>query len=94
MTAPRDRTVLLVSGAPILGGAERSLLLLATHLPECGWEPVLVCPGGGLADEAERRGVRVVRTPLRSHTTLGSRDGGRRRSVHVLVAGSIETGRV
>jgi glycosyltransferase involved in cell wall biosynthesis len=75
MAAPRDRTVLLVSGAPILGGAERSLLLLATQLPECGWTPVLACPAGGLADEAERRGVAVVRTTLRSHTTLRPRDG-------------------
>jgi glycosyltransferase involved in cell wall biosynthesis len=75
MTPPPDRTVLLVSGAPILGGAERSLLLLATHLPGCGWRPVLACPPGTLADEAERRGVEVVRTPLRSHTTLRSRDG-------------------
>jgi glycosyltransferase involved in cell wall biosynthesis len=75
MTSTRDRRVLLVSGAPILGGAERSLLLLATHLPECGWEPVIACPSGGLADEAERRGVRVIRTALRSHTTLGPRDG-------------------
>ena len=74
--ARTPRTVLIVSGAPILGGAERSLLLLATHLPEQGWTPVIACPDGGLAAEAERRGVRVVRTSLRSETTLGARGGG------------------
>lgn len=72
---PLARTVLLVSGAPILGGAERSLLLLATHLGDQGWTPVIVCPDGGLADAAEQRGVRVVRTRLRSDTTLGAGAG-------------------
>jgi len=76
--ARTPRTVLIVSGAPILGGAERSLLMLATHLPAEGWTAVIACPAGGLADEAERRGVRVVRTSLRSETTLGPRDGGSR----------------
>jgi glycosyltransferase involved in cell wall biosynthesis len=70
------KTVLIVSGSPILGGAERSLLLLATHLPEQGWTPVLACPDGGLATEAERRGVRVIRTRLRSQTTVGARSNG------------------
>ena len=74
--ARTPRTVLIVSGAPILGGAERSLLMLATHLPAEGWTPVIACPDGGLAREAERRGVRVVRTLLRSETTLGSRAEG------------------
>jgi len=74
--ATPTRRVLLVSGAPIFGGAERSLLLLATALPAAGWTPVLACPPGGLADEAERSGVRVLRTPLRSETTLGDRSGG------------------
>ena len=74
--AHTPRTVLIVSGAPILGGAERSLLMLATHLPAEGWTPVIACPDGGLATEAERRGVRVVRTSLRSETTLGPRAEG------------------
>jgi glycosyltransferase involved in cell wall biosynthesis len=77
MPTPSPRTVLLVSGAPILGGAERSLLLLATNLPDQGWVPVLACPDGALASEAERRGIRVVRTRLRSETTLGARSGGK-----------------
>lgn len=61
------RVVLLVSGATILGGAERSLLLLAGQLlarPELGWEPVVAAPAGRLLDEARSRGLRAERITL------------------------------
>ncbi len=66
-----DRAVLLVSFAEVFGGAERSLLTLAKHLPDHGWPPVLLCPPGPLAHAAVQAGVRVVEVSLQRHGTVG-----------------------
>jgi glycosyltransferase involved in cell wall biosynthesis len=57
-TSTAARTLVVVSAAQIVGGAELSLLALATRLPAHGWDVVLVCHGP-LAVEAERRGVAI-----------------------------------
>ncbi|MCZ3388525.1 MAG: glycosyltransferase family 4 protein [Actinomycetia bacterium] len=54
----------MVSYASALGGAERSLLTLATHLGVRGVNPILVCPDGPLADRALGLGLTVARSPL------------------------------
>jgi glycosyltransferase involved in cell wall biosynthesis len=74
-----DRTVMLVSFAEVFGGAERSLLTLAKHLPQHGWPLVLACPPGPLAQAAREAGVRVVDLSLRRHGTVGRGHGGTRR---------------
>ena len=67
-TAPAaPRTVLLVSGATILGGAERSMLLLAGGLadtPALGWVPVIAAPPGRLLEAARERGLRTEQIEL------------------------------
>jgi glycosyltransferase involved in cell wall biosynthesis len=63
-----SRTVLLVNSlyAPLsLGGAERSVRLLAEHLPALGWRPVVVTLNdGSLAEREHLCGVDIVRIPL------------------------------
>lgn len=53
------RPIVFVDHAEALGGAERSLLLLLTHLDRGNWEPHLIAPPGPLAEEAIRAGVPV-----------------------------------
>jgi glycosyltransferase involved in cell wall biosynthesis len=44
-----------------VGGGERVMLTLAVGLPALGYEPVVVCPGGGTLEiEAQRLGIRVI----------------------------------
>jgi glycosyltransferase involved in cell wall biosynthesis len=57
------KRVLIVSLAAAVGGAERSMLLLAETLPGRGWAPVLACPPGELADRARAAGIEVGPTP-------------------------------
>jgi glycosyltransferase involved in cell wall biosynthesis len=52
-----DRRVLIVSSGRIVGGAERSMLELATRLPKHGWSAVVTCPYGPLADRAAELGL-------------------------------------
>lgn len=65
-----SRTVLLVNALyePLsLGGAERSVRLLAEHLPAQGWRPVVATLNdGSLPARARVAGVEVVRLPLRN----------------------------
>lgn len=67
-------TVLMVTYAKAVGGAERSLLTLATHLGDRGVTPVLVCPDGPLADLAARSGLAVASRQLSAPRRV-SRDG-------------------
>ena len=53
------RPIVYVDHADALGGAERSLLLLLTHLDLDNWEPHLIAPTGHLANEAVKAGVPV-----------------------------------
>ena len=54
-----SRPIIFVDHADALGGAERSLLLLLTHLDRDKWEPHLIAPSGHLAKEAIKAGVPV-----------------------------------
>ena len=51
--------LLFVDHATVLGGAERSLLLLLHHLDRTRWEPHLACPEGALTEGASGLGVEV-----------------------------------
>ncbi|NOG35739.1 MAG: glycosyltransferase family 4 protein [Chloroflexi bacterium] len=51
------RSVLFVDHAPVLGGAEQSLLLLLQYLDRAEWQPHLACVPGQLADRAMRAGL-------------------------------------
>lgn len=51
------RTVLFVDHAPVLGGAEQSLMLLFQYLDRAEWQPHLACTPGILAQRAMRQGV-------------------------------------
>lgn len=56
--------LLFIDHAPVLGGAERVLLLLLKHLDWSCWEPHLACTGGLLAEQAVTLGVTVHTVPL------------------------------
>jgi len=56
--------LLFIDHAPVLGGAERILLLLLKHLDWSCWEPHLACTGGLLAEQAVTLGVTVHTVPL------------------------------
>jgi glycosyltransferase involved in cell wall biosynthesis len=75
-SAERAIDVLLVSFSTKQGGAERSMIALATHLPAAGLDVVLACPPGEVADAAEARGLTVSRIPVASpgpvRATLGT----------------------
>ncbi len=53
------KRVLFLDHAPVLGGAERSLLLILRGLLGRGWNPLLACPPGELADRAAACGIPV-----------------------------------
>lgn len=72
-----DRTVVFVSMADHLGGAERSMLLLASRLPSRGWNAVLLCPSGGLADAARKRSIPVAMTHWFAVPALGAKRRGK-----------------
>lgn len=62
-----DRTVLLLSSYPEIGGAERSLLGAIARLPVHGFRPVLCLPAeGAFAAEARAAGVEVEVLGVRS----------------------------
>lgn len=66
-------TVLLISYAGVLGGAERALLTFAAGLEGERW---LACPEGKLAEAARREGLRVAplrERPVRWHGDLAGR---------------------
>ncbi len=73
------RRLLVVSLSPALGGAERSMLLLARHLPDHGWHAVLACPPGELARHGREARVAVEVTPWRPIRAVSTRTGGRKR---------------
>lgn len=73
-----QQTVMLVTFATAVGGAERSLLLLAQRLPRFGCTPVVVCPPGALAERVARAGLRVEVLALRAAGPVSRRDGGRK----------------
>lgn len=54
------RTVLLVDHAEAMGGAERSLLLLLSHLDRTRYTPLLACTPSPLAVEARALGIRTL----------------------------------
>lgn len=56
--------LLFVDHATALGGAERSVLLLAEHLTRHRWQPHLATVGGALAQEAAAQGVVVHQMAL------------------------------
>lgn len=61
---PDHTKLLFVDHAFALGGAEKSLLMLMTHLDSSVWQTCLACPSGKLADEAETLGIKIYRTPI------------------------------
>ncbi len=57
-------TVLYLNPSAALGGAERSLLGLVTHLPKTRFRPVVAVPHSGpLVEELLQRGIRTVCVP-------------------------------
>lgn len=53
--------ILYLDHAPLMGGAERSLLVLLRHLDRERFEPLLACPPDStLAQEAAKLGVRII----------------------------------
>jgi len=72
------RRLLIVSLSATLGGAERSMLLLAGHLRDHGWDAVLACPPGELAGRARDARVAVAVTAWRPVHAVSSRTGGRK----------------
>lgn len=79
--------LVVMSGSRILGGAELSLLALATRLPNHGWDVVLTCPPGKLADGAAARGVPVVTQEWTKVGNISSRvDGAKRYSAKAMAA--------
>jgi glycosyltransferase involved in cell wall biosynthesis len=73
------RRLLIVSLSPALGGAERSMLLLARHLPDHGWHAVLACPPGELARHAVDARITVEVTSWRPVHAVSTRTGDRKR---------------
>ena len=53
------RRIGFVHSVALIGGAERSLLILLRHLDRTRETPVLLCPPGPLADEARTLGIEV-----------------------------------
>src|SRR6266540_2176264 len=72
------RRLLIVSLSAALGGAERSMLLLAGHLGDYGWDAVLACPPGELAGHARDARVAVEVTAWRPVDAVSSRTGARK----------------
>jgi hypothetical protein len=70
--------VLYVSHFGGLGGAERSLLELAREISVSGVDPVLACPAGSLAREAEAVGVAVSAWPAPPFVCAGGAGGALR----------------
>ena len=59
------KTVLFIHGITEIGGAERELLVMLDRLPQYGYRPVVVCPGGGpLVTELTRRGIETRHAPM------------------------------
>lgn len=79
MPDPARRVVLAVCTADHVGGAERSMLTLLARLPEAGWQPVLACPPGALANEGRRLGVAVAEQPWRAVRSVSEQSSGRKR---------------
>lgn len=61
----RPQTVLFVDHADEIGGAERSLINLLSHLDRGLWQPRVACPEGDLACELVAHGIPVHILPLR-----------------------------
>lgn len=78
-SSPTHGRLLIVSLSPALGGAERSMLLLASYLPDYGWEAVLACPSGELAGRAQELGIAVEPTSWQSVNALSRRTATRKR---------------
>lgn len=85
MTSPEPpatgRTILVVSLSPDVGGAERSVLALMSHLEPHGWRPVLACFEGPMARRARALGVRVLAVKwraIRPISTAVTAGGGKR----------------
>lgn len=79
------RGALLVSSVPSLeGGAERSLLELARHLPDEGWRPALAAWSGGSLAEGFREAGLDARTLREAGGDPASPLGGRTVAVEVL----------
>jgi len=72
------RRLLIVSLSAALGGAERSMLLLAGHLGDYGWDAVLACPPGELAGHARDARVAVEVTAWRPVDAVSSSTGARK----------------
>lgn len=72
------RRLLIVSLSPVLGGAERSMFLLARHLADHGWEALLACPPGELPAHARRAGIEVQVVSWRSVNAVSRRTTARK----------------
>lgn len=57
--------ILFIDHAPVLGGAEHSLLLLMAHLDQTKWQPLLAGVEGKLTSQANTEGIEthLVRLP-------------------------------
>lgn len=58
------RKILFLDHASALGGAEYSLLLIIKYLDHSQWQPLLVCAGGPLAEEAIKLDTPVHIQPM------------------------------
>lgn len=73
------RTVLVACAGRVHGGAERSLLTLATRLPARGWQVVVACPEGPMAAATRAAGVGVELQPWRTIRGISDKSSGRKR---------------
>ncbi|MFL6137897.1 MAG: glycosyltransferase family 4 protein [Frankiaceae bacterium] len=79
MTSHGRRRLVVMSAGRILGGAELSLLALATRLPAHGWEVLLTCPPGPLAARAGELGVPLDLVAWRTIAGISDKSGGTKR---------------
>lgn len=56
------KRILYVNHASKISGAERCMLRILENIDRDRFEPILVCPDGDLASEAQARGTKVVRS--------------------------------
>jgi glycosyltransferase involved in cell wall biosynthesis len=77
--SPSADTVAVVTTAAKLGGAERSLLALASALPAQGVRPMIIGPPGEVIKAAIDAGVSVRQVPLTGRLPVSARSSGRRR---------------
>lgn len=74
----KDRTrILYVNHASKISGAERCMLRILEDIDRKRFEPMLICPDGDLANEAESRETTVFRAPFIDYQSNRSTINGR-----------------